>query len=343
MAVTAHELGAKRASVALAEMARHRVPITPPNYTLWYEHVARANEELSGAIEGLIARGGALSDDALSELHARFFSAPPASLTHLDADASGALRKMLDGVRKMVASACTKFGGYGDTLDRFVEDMCEEPSVGQLTQMVGELVSRTSELREETSQLQLDLIERAAQVQSLQLQLEETAAAAVTDHLTQLPNRQVFERTLEEMARTALHGSHSPTLILVDIDRFKSVNDRYGHLIGDKVLRIVARTLKECVRGGDLVTRWGGEEFAILLLNTPRSGALTVAEAIRTALASRPILDEDGMVLIDRITASLGVSWFRSEESFDNFIDRADRALYRAKQGGRNRVVDENH
>ena len=92
MAVTAYELGAKLASMALVEMVRHRVPITTPNYTLGYEQVARANEELKGSIEGLMALGAALSDDALSELHGRFFAVTPTSLTHLDADASGALR-----------------------------------------------------------------------------------------------------------------------------------------------------------------------------------------------------------------------------------------------------------
>ena len=156
---------------------------------------------------------------------------------------------------------------------------------------------------------------------------------ATVDALTQLRNRRAFEERLEdETRRWRRHGS-DVSLVMLDIDHFKEFNDTYGHPKGDEVLRAVGRLLRRSLRSSDFPTRFGGEEFAIILPNTDRAGSLVVAEQLRRAI--------EQAVWEDRpITASVGVATLSEEISTsEELVDFADRALYRSKQAGRNRVT----
>ena len=160
---------------------------------------------------------------------------------------------------------------------------------------------------------------------------------AVTDGLTDLPNRRQFEESLVgEVGRVERFGG-SLALIVADLDDFKRVNDRYGHLAGDEVLRTFAEILREQVREIDVPARYGGEEFAVLLPQTDLEGAEQVAERIRASLAERAIEASPGIFV--RVTASVGVAAFPDEPTEDALVAAADRALYGAKAAGKNRVV----
>jgi diguanylate cyclase len=126
---------------------------------------------------------------------------------------------------------------------------------------------------------------------------------------------------------------------MLDIDHFKKCNDTYGHLFGDKVIRRVAQVITKNVKGQDLPARIGGEEFAILLPDTPVAGALALAERIRMAVERGRIKRGDGAEAVGNITISLGVAEYAPGETLEAFILRADQALYASKAGGRNRVT----
>jgi diguanylate cyclase len=128
-------------------------------------------------------------------------------------------------------------------------------------------------------------------------------------------------------------------LLMVDIDLFKRFNDTHGHQVGDQVLRLVARTLTDCVRGGDLPARYGGEEFAVILPRTTLVNSRPIGERIRTTLAARKIVRRNTGEALGGITVSLGAALYRVGESADTLIQRADSALYSAKKQGRNRLV----
>ncbi|MGQ9510861.1 MAG: GGDEF domain-containing protein [Thermaceae bacterium] len=151
-------------------------------------------------------------------------------------------------------------------------------------------------------------------------------AEALTDPLTGLPNRRAFEMALEKEVARVERGAPPFSLILLDLDHFKALNDTYGHAYGDEALKRVARFLVGRVRRGDLVARWGGEEFALLLPATGGKEALEVAERLRKGLERLGF------------PASLGVGEYRGEEPLV-FFQRVDQALYQAKRGGRNRVT----
>ena len=131
------------------------------------------------------------------------------------------------------------------------------------------------------------------------------------------------------------------SMMLFDIDYFKSFNDNYGHLTGDQVLRLVAMTLKQNIKGQDITARYGGEEFAVVLPNTALRQALTVADNIRRAVMSKELKKKSTGEILGRVTISAGVAVLSPRDDADSLIERADACLYAAKRNGRNRVICE--
>ena len=159
---------------------------------------------------------------------------------------------------------------------------------------------------------------------------------AITDDLTGLVNRRRFLAVLDtEVERAAQLGS-GIGIVLIDLDDFKGVNDRFGHHSGDRVLAAFGRLLQEHIRDVDLAARLGGEEFALLLPEVEGRDAVSVAERLRRSLSERPIASVEGNVLSS--TASFGVAQYRQGDSGEDLLRLADDALYRAKAEGKNRV-----
>ena len=173
-----------------------------------------------------------------------------------------------------------------------------------------------------------------SEAETLRSRVSEERNQAMTDALTGIPNRLAYEQRLEqEVARWKRFGT--PLVLVVwDIDHFKRVNDRFGHRAGDKVLRTIARVLADRVRETDFVARYGGEEFAMLMTGSPMDACLHVAETLRAAVEATGFHFRDEAVTI---TASCGLAEMRDGDSTEQWFERADRALYRAKQEGRNR------
>lgn len=165
-----------------------------------------------------------------------------------------------------------------------------------------------------------------------QRRLEEMAT---TDKLTGLANRQACELFAEQAVKLARRNQEPLSAILIDIDHFKQVNDRYGHLAGDAVIKHLAETIQGCLRESDFLCRWGGEEYLLLMKGCDLNRAQIIAEHIRTTVKETPI-DHAGQSI--PITVSLGVAEHRDEESNTLMFGRADQALYRAKESGRDRV-----
>ncbi|WFC61688.1 GGDEF domain-containing protein [Pseudomonas sp. REST10] len=164
------------------------------------------------------------------------------------------------------------------------------------------------------------------------------AALATTDVLTELPNRRGFDILAEQALQEAQREQSPLCAVLLDLDNFKLINDEHGHLAGDEVLQRFARQLRDKLRQSDILCRWGGEEFILLLKNTDRQAAHDLAEKLRQQCAEQRYAIADQTL---QVTASLGLSQWQPGESLHSLLGRTDRALYRAKQSGRDRVCVE--
>ncbi|MGM0421306.1 MAG: GGDEF domain-containing protein [Bacillota bacterium] len=194
-----------------------------------------------------------------------------------------------------------------------------EEILNKLTQLNNELTNKSRELTKKNIQL-----ERSKE------KIEELLR---TDHLTGLKNRKAFMEYLEKMSAQALRHTFPLTVIMLDLDRFKKINDTYGHSTGDKVLIALADILKKNSRQEDMAARIGGEEFLILLPHSDLDDSMQMAERIRQAIENMNIPS-----ISENITASFGVTIFQEGDDFDSILNRVDNALYKAKAAGRNKV-----
>jgi diguanylate cyclase len=249
----------------------------------------------------------------------------------------------------------------GQDLDGVVEDQVRgiESSVREATSL-GELKSgvqarietirthladhrRAEEQRQIELQTQLNratsrLTAMEAETAQLRTHLQQRHEQAMVDVLTGIPSRLAYEdRLAQEYAQWKRYQTPL-TLMMADIDRFKQINDSYGHMAGDKALKLIARLLKQTLRETDFIARYGGEEFVILLTQTPAVQATDVAEKLRAAVEKAEFNNGDARI---PITLSIGYSAFRTSDGPEEAFARADAALYRAKAGGRNQVCGE--
>lgn len=320
--------------LALPLMARYRVPVAPPNYAVWYNYVSGANSALVRAIDTRIAQNQPIDESITRLLYREYLD--PSDGTRLES-ARHTVQALVEEVSRSLTTARGEVDRYESSLRDCSERIEHSDDQGNVQEVITALVTSTRQMNDGAVELRARLDESRGEAMRLREELELARAEANTDVLTGLANRKAFSATWRELIASA-EGSRGNCLLMADIDRFKSINDRYGHLLGDKVIKAVAQAIRNLIKGKDLAARIGGEEFVILLPDTPRDGALTVAQSIRRAVEAARIIKPSTGEEIERVTISIGVTELVPDEDIDAAVARADQALYRAKDGGRNRV-----
>jgi len=207
---------------------------------------------------------------------------------------------------------------------------------GHLHEFRGREESRIKTYRERVGRMRSRIRELERESHSLHISLQEEQRLAMIDALTGIPNRAAYDDRIEQEFRRWKRFGRTISILAWDIDRFKGINDAYGHKAGDRVLRVFGQQLAKHVRETDFVARYGGEEFVMLLVGSSPAEAHTVADKIRIEIAQLGFHFHDKPVTV---TASCGITNFIAEDTPDAAFDRADRALYQAKEAGRNRCV----
>ncbi len=310
---------------------------TPENYELWFVYYSEAEPEVKNAIDHIIDTK-AVDNIICSEIYQQFLSSDNNSkVVH---SAGNQIQKTIHDVTEAVSQANEWTEGYNKTLSKTKEGLAQDKTREEINKMLNDMLEETTGMIDKNAHME-ELLKRSTKVmEDMQRDLEIAQKEAITDSLTGLANRKSFDLEIQRLSNNVLEGECATfTMLMLDIDHFKSFNDGFGHQVGDQVLKLVAKTLKDGIKGRDLACRYGGEEFTILLPDTPIEGGAKVAEYIRKEVASRDIINRSSGERIARITISIGVAEYNTGEKLDLLISRADEALYMAKDAGRNQVA----
>jgi len=249
----------------------------------------------------------------------------------------------VDGVlrtlAKILQAQVSDNEAYSQRLDGANARLAQSQAAGPIGEIVLALIEDNRAMRDKLFKVRNQLEESRLRVMRLQTNLERSEEAGMRDVVTMIGNRRFFDMALAEEMERARETSGDFCLALADLDRFKLVNDRFGHLVGDRLLRLFAEILKQNVRGQDRVARFGGEEFAILLPGAGIGQATEAVQRIRRVLESKQWTLEPSGERVGRVTASFGLAQLRPNETGDDLLRRVDANLYEAKAKGRNCVV----
>lgn len=254
--------------------------------------------------------------------------------THLQ-QAAQAIREILARITETVRRTDQAAGSSSQTLQQVRGTLSSAPVVPSLKDAQDALLREVDRMLQQNELLQQELSSARHELSEQKEKIESLQYAVRVDGLTELANRRHFDEYLLAALDQCKRYNEVFSLAMIDVDHFKSVNDRYGHQAGDRLLKGVARKLKASLRGSDFVARYGGEEFAAILIKAPLEKAIAAAEQVRESVEFSSY-NLDGVDL--RVTVSIGVAQARPDDTPKRIVDRADAALYGAKNGGRNRV-----
>lgn len=328
------EQAAEYLRLTLALLANNDIPVSPLHYRMGYDSVAGYNDVLKKALQEVPAGSGRSLTEHLWSTYQQFYVREIEALEAIRAE----LRHIVACMQQDLESSGGKLSVYLERLNRFSAILTGSHSPEAMQDEVEQVIEATRGTEQSQRQVNAQIAQLSDDLETLRKELTQVRQESLTDHLTGISNRKAFDIALEDKVHAARARQSAFAILIADIDHFKEVNDNYGHLIGDKVLRFVASTIKRCIKGKDLAARFGGEEFAVILDDTDISGAYTVAEQIREAVLAGAIKDLNNKRVLNRISISLGVAEFKEPDLPHHLLQRADEALYMAKERGRNRV-----
>ncbi|MGL5361499.1 MAG: GGDEF domain-containing protein [Bosea sp. (in: a-proteobacteria)] len=324
---------------AVAAMKTHGLPANPRAFEVWFAHLNGQTPTLSAAVERILAGKGTLAPSDIEALYDIYVGndrfARQAERTGL-----GVLCE-IDGVISMITSALGNNEKFGEALNSLSADLIGSADRNKVVEVVEALVKATKESSGANRMLEARLKETRNEINELRETLEATRAEALTDPLTGLANRRHFEEMLQKSIDQATLRREPFALVMVDIDFFKRFNDTHGHMTGDQVLRLVAKTMRDKFKSKAIISRFGGEEFAIILPEADIVAGRIGAETVRQNLLTRELIKRSTNENLGRITISLGVASYRRGDTASSIVERADQCLLMAKREGRNRTITE--
>ncbi len=334
MACEPHRIG----STAMQEMAKMDIPPMPPFYQVWFSYLEKKNYDLALEIENRINSQKQVDEYFLKDMHEKYFEISQSTkrVEHFAGD-------MLQETNTLKELAVT----FGSSAKEFREDLSglsqkADASIdrdSEVEEVFSSLVGAAQKAIEQNSKLEENLARAIAQISSLQQSIGKVVSDANTDPLTKLHNRRYFD-TVAPKLLAAMRTEKKPLCFIVaDIDHFRKFNDKWGHQIGDQVLKLVGHVLRENVKSQDLFARYGGNEFVLALPNKTLSDAAAFADNIRVSIGKRKLVNKTTNDNLGRMTMSFGVVESQNSESPDELIRAADAAMSKAKEQGRDCVV----
>ncbi len=329
------------ARAALDLMEEKGIPPTPGNFAIWFHYFSEKNPDLRHTLDTMLRDGHVFSENENDELYQKFFGIgrEAAALQ----EASQRIETELGKILNFMDTAGEGAAAYGKVLESVsgkIEAADETPGeTTGLKSVITNLLTATRAMQQNNEAIGNRLQSSSQEMSDLRHDLEAMRREALTDGLTGIANRRLFDMELRRAVSEAGETDDSLSLLMIDIDHFKLFNDNYGHQVGDQVLKLLASTLSSIIKGQDTAARYGGEEFVVILPQTTLDNACKLAEIIRKTISNKKVINRTTNENLGQISVSIGVGELIPGEDSAELISRADAALYDAKSGGRNRVA----
>jgi len=314
-------------------ISKHKIPVNPANYAVWYEYVSGDNHSLIEEINNRLIQNLPISAEFAQHLFEKHvLMGMPERLESTNNGLKLVVDNTLGNLHKTEADAAHSISELNNT--KSLLNNCRD--INELHNLVSDILASTQMLSKASSDLKQDLEKSSLEIAKLKEELSAVKEASRTDGLTGLLNRGAFNHELNAVCE---QSNTDIALALFDIDHFKKINDTYGHVLGDKILQYFSALLQKHAGEDHLVARFGGEEMAMILMNITIEQATSITDTICVALADSRLKKKGQDEYIHQVTVSAGVSMLKTEDSPSSIIDRADQALYQSKNKGRNQVT----
>ena len=320
--------------LVLTFIGTHGLSANPVNYTVCYEYLLGTKVTLKQEIDKHLSAKIPLTGQLMETWYETFLTdVGQASLRISQADLIEVIAKLADST----SLAEAQVHQFDQTLRHSEQELVK--SSNSLDAIVSYLLDSTKTMQVSMEVMKQQIQDSQDEIIALQERLESALQEALTDPLTGLTNRKGLSNAIENLLLSVELLNSTPSLLMLDIDHFKKINDTYGHPLGDRVIKMVGDILKQQIKGKDTAARYGGEEFCIVLPETELTDAVKVAEKIRQTIEKTRINRASDNQEICRITISIGVACYQRDQSITDWFERADSALYQSKNEGRNRVT----
>lgn len=311
---------------------------TPQVYHVFYSFISDEIPELCQLIRVLIRNTQQLDEETVFRIYHKYIGTH-ALQRQINQGVEG-LQAAIENVEEAVHLVMRDTDSFCDEFDHASDQLCaDDITIEDARSVSRNLSSVTSKARDSYGTFNGALDDYHKEVCRVRNELELVRRDALTDTLTGIANRKNFDSSLRDAVTRTMESGEPLSLLMIDIDHFKTFNDTYGHRAGDGVLKAVARVLVNSTKGADTVARYGGEEFVIILPATSAENAEKLAKKLRQNVADQRIINKKTGKDFGKLTVSIGLTSYQLGENILEFVDRADDALYQAKQEGRNNCI----
>jgi len=316
-------------------LSQQKLPPTPINYSVLYSYLAGDSQALNESIDVYIKGKRPLSSATMQELHEKYIHGQ-AQLEQQE-KIQLALEQFLSEAGTEIQQATDGANDFSSSLSQHNESLSLSNDPDSTAMVLKQVMQDTRDMIRSNQEMQARMQETNTEIAKIKTELQAVKAGAEKDALTGLKNRGTFDKTINNIVHSS--DKTSAVLIILDIDHFKRINDNFGHLVGDRVIRYLSALLTQVIGSDQHIARYGGEEFAIILSNQPLEKAQQLANKVRVAMSNSKLQRKDSGESIGKVTISAGISTLKPNDTVDAFIDRADKALYQAKETGRDKVI----
>lgn len=313
--------------------SRFQTPLMPENFKTWYDYVTGENSVLTERLDKLTLNDQSFNPSEFKQLHAEYTDIDLGPDAH-----SAALHTELKTIMGAVNGYLSSSDEYSDSLKKVDEKISDTSTPPDFKSIVNALLEENTKIRQQAASAYESLEKSQENIEQIRTELQETQDEAMRDPLTKIGNRRCFDATLSDCIENSEKTGETLCLAIADLDKFKLLNDNYGHLVGDAVLKYFASLMDELVAEPQVAARFGGEEFAFILPNVKIEEATEMVEQLRAQLEVSNLVTINNREPIGTVTASFGISTFRKGDTPATLTERADKLLYQAKEDGRNRI-----